>query len=113
MLEIPVSSVKLDKKSGFDKSQIQKPQMRLIIKHIVEMSKKKGEWIYDFSMDEFLEDFKPNPMSFPCTTSIWNYMMELQLDGYIKFNAQVKTIHITKRFENLCKEFSTSNKKNI
>ena len=82
-----------------------------MITHIIEMSKKSGEWIYEFSMDEFLKDFKPNPLSFPYKFSIWSYMLQLQLEGYVRISSDEKSIHITKKFEKLCEENSKVYKK--
>ena len=97
--DVPVNAIWVDKMGCFH-GKLHKFECEYILSHIVRMSQQRGEWITEFSVEEYLKDFNSKPLKggFP------NYLNMLSNLGYLNLKASKRKIQITQKFEMLCAE---------
>ena len=107
MLEnVPVNSITISPMGGFKNSRLQNYESEYILAHIVRMSQNKGEWVTEFTLEEFFAQFDPTPALLQTPEEFRYYFQQLLKKGYLKANIESQTVTVTEQFAELCKEYS-------
>ena len=116
MLEnVCVSSVPVSDLGGFTGSVLRNVQQEYILSHIVWLSQEKGEWITEFSFEEFLKDFRfhffherPLNGSETVLDNFAFYFRKLLEAGYFETNDATQTFKVTEKFAQLCENHAVA-----
>ena len=103
--KISVNSIMVSEFGGFQNSKLQHFEYEYFLSHFVRMSQKKGEWITECTLAEFMKDFDPVPILIYDEADFARLLKELVELGYIKINVHNRTIKVTKKFENFCFDY--------
>ena len=107
MLEnVPVNSITISSMGGFQDSELQNYALEYILAHIVRMSQKKGEWVTEFTLEEFLDEFHPLPALIQSPEEFEYHIQDLMKRGYLKGNSETHTVKVTKKFAKLCEKYA-------
>ncbi len=106
--DVPLGSIWLTRFGTFQNSKLQNIKLEYILSHVVEMSQKKGEWVTEFTQDEYLEGFDPDPINITSNSELSAYFHMLIRMGFFKFDQKTQKISITKKFAELCKEHAVA-----
>ena len=102
---LSVNAFKVSEFGGFQNSKLQHFEYEYFLSHFVRMSQKKGEWITECTLNEFLEDFNPGPIFVEDEEDFAILLREIVGLGYIKVNVDKSTIRVTKKFEKFCWDY--------
>lgn len=103
--QIPVNAIMVSEFGGFQNSKLQHFEYEYFLSHFVWMSQKKGEWITECTLTEFLKEFDPVPILIYDEADFARLLNELARLGYIKIDVHRGTIKVTKKFENFCLDY--------
>lgn len=102
--EVPVNKIWVTDMGCFHCSPLKKFELEYVLSHVVRMSQRRGEWVEEFTTQEFIEGFNPIPIN-ATERSLRAYFLELIRKGYLKFNQLTQKISVTEKFEDLCKQY--------
>lgn len=103
---VPVNSISISRMGGFQNSKLQKFELEYILAHIVRMSQQKGEWVTEFTLQDFFSEFDPGPAFIQNMEEFRNHFQQLLKKGYLEPNEAAQTIKVTDKFAELCEEYS-------
>lgn len=107
MLEnVPVSSIRINCMGGFQNSELQNFEQEYILSHIVRMSQSRGQWVSEFTLDEFLDEFDPSIALIETEEKFQYYFQQLMEKGYLEVESNTGVIRVTEKFAKLCEKYS-------
>lgn len=91
----------------FHNSPLHNIELEYILSHVVVMSQRKGEWVTEFTQDEFLKDFNPDPIGEVSSQALTSHFFKLIKMGYLEYKSRDRKIAVTQKFENLCRAYAS------
>lgn len=102
--DVPVYGIWLSQMGAFHDSELHKFDLEYVLSHIVRMSQQRGEWVTEFTEEEFLKDFNPEPICATSNNALAAHFHQLINMKYLKYDRESRMISVTQKFANLCKE---------